>query len=145
MSQLCTHQHTHIRAHTHALTPTLSILLGMRTSALNFVFGTRLFPRVGQPLPSFLYSLFTHFARHSLTGLFSSWNQRKTKTTGKPFPLFFRSGNKNKLNGKNSRFFFSFSFFSNSRHNVYQYSNLSVRLSVCLSPLPGTVCEHRVT
>lgn len=116
----------------------------MRTSALNFVFGTRLvFPRVGQPLPPFLYPLFTH---HSLTGLFSSWNQKKKNPGRTHLPLFFLLGNKNKLNGKTEVFFIIF-FFSNSRHNVYQYSNLSVsapRFSVRTSRHISywTVCSY---
>lgn len=121
----CAHtKHTHIRAYTHALTPTPSVRLGMRSSALNFVFGTRLFPHIGQPLPRFLYPFSLIFTRHSLTGLEEDL-------------FYFLSGNKNKLNGKTQVFFYYFfSFFSNSRHNVYQYSNLSV----CLHSL--VQCEN---
>lgn len=114
----CAHTNKHIRAFAHVLTPTR--LLGMRTSAMNSVFGTRLFPHVGQPLPPHLNPLFTHF-NYFLTGLFSSCNQKK-----KPTFFSFLSGNKNKPNGKT--IFFIYFFFSNSRHNVYQYSHLSVCL-----------------
>lgn len=124
----CAHTNTHIRAHartyTHALTTTLSILLGMRTSALNFLFGTGLLflpPHVGQPLPLFLSPLFTHFTPSQVYSLFGT--PKKTKKNLEDHQLFFLSGNKSKLNEKT---FFLFLFFSNSRHNVYQYSNLSV-------------------
>lgn len=61
-------------------------------------------------------------------------------------PLFFLLGNKNKLNGKTEVFFIIY-FFSNSRHNVYQYSNLSVsapRFSVRTSRHISywTVCSY---
>lgn len=76
------------------------------------------------------------FSTHrSLTGLFSSWNQ---KTKPGPLPLFFLLGNKNKLNGKTQVFFILFFF-------KFKAQCLSIFQSVCLSPLPGSVCEHRVT
>ena len=130
MSQLCTR--TCARTYVHTQTPTLSILHGMRTSALNFVFGTRLrFSHAGQPHLPFPDPLFTH---HFRTGLFPPSNQiikKKKKKALEGYPLYFLSGNKNKFNGKTQVFFFFFFFnyfffFSDSRHNVYQYPKLSI-------------------
>lgn len=65
-SQFCGCQISHTNTHGHICTPTPSILLRMRTSALNFVFGTRLSSSRWPATLPFLYPFFT---RHSLTGL----------------------------------------------------------------------------
>lgn len=62
----CGCQISHTNTHGHICTPTPSILLRMRTSALNFVFGTRLSSSRWPATLPFLYPFFT---RHSLTGL----------------------------------------------------------------------------
>ena len=105
--------------------PALSIL--RRTSALNFVFGTRLLSPSRWPATSSLSSSFYFLFFFSLTGLFSHWYQKENLEIHLYF-FSFHLGNKNKLKWKNSSvfFFYFIVFFSNSRHNVYQYSNPSV-------------------
>lgn len=115
------HTNTHIRG--HVCTPTPSILLGMRTSALNFVFGTRLSSSRWPATLPFLYPFFT---RHSLTGL--SFFITKKKNLEEHLSLvFFLLGNKSKLNGKTQVFFLLFFFFK------FKAQCLSIFQSVCLS------------
>lgn len=153
----CSHTDRHTRRprsssippHLPPLTP--SVLRGMRTSALNFAFGTRLnFLHIGHPRHLFLHPLFFVFVfpHHSLTDLFSPSNQKQEKKKKKNLEeelIFFPSKTNLMEKKKTSSFFFVFFFmclyiyicFSNSRHNVYLYSNPS--------SLPGSVCEHGVT
>lgn len=112
----CSHTDRHTRRprsssippHLPPLTP--SVLRGMRTSALNFAFGTRLnFPHIGHPRHLFLHPLFFVFVfpHHSLTDLFSPSNQKQKKKK-KPGRRTHFLPLKNKLNGKkkkNSSFF----------------------------------------
>lgn len=112
----CAHTNKHIRAFAHVLTPTR--LLGMRTSAMNSVFGTRLFPHVGQPLPPHLNPLFTHF-NYFLTGMFSSCNQKKNQP-------FFPSSQETKTNLMEKQFFLFISFFQIQ-------GTMSINIPICLS------------
>lgn len=124
-----------------------SVLRGMRTSALNFAFGTRLnFPHIGHPLHLFLHPVFLFLffliTPSQICSLLQTKNRKKKKKkTWKKNSHFLPL--KNKLNGKKKLKFFFFLCvyiyicFSNSRHNVYLYSNPS--------SLPGSVCEHGVT
>lgn len=106
-----------VDTNTHT-SPTPSILLGMRTSALNFTFWHQTSFSSHRPVT---------ITRHSLTGLFSRRNKKEKKYTGRT-PLLFSSSWETKTVNEKTQVFFIFIFFSNSRHNVYQYSNLSVRL-----------------
>lgn len=108
----------------HARTDLWRCLLRMRTSALNFVFGTRLFPHFGQPLPPHLYPLFLSFTHRSVLVL-----EAKRKNSGRNPLLFFLSGNKNKPNGKNFFFFLFISFF---QIQGTMSINIPIRPSVCL-------------
>lgn len=154
MSQLFTHRQTHAPTPLLFHSPTLTSPNAVRSTRnenkrLEFrVWHQIEFSSHRPPTPSVSASSFFVFPHHSLTDLFSPSNQKqkkkkKKKKTGRRthfLPL------KNKLNGKKKpQVFFCFFFmclyiyicFSNSRHNVYLYSNPS--------SLPGSVCEHGVT
>lgn len=119
----CSHTDRHTRRprsssippHLPPLTP--SVLRGMRTSALNFAFGTRLnFPHIGHPRHLFLHPLFFVFVfpHHSLTDLFSPSNQKQKKKKKKPGRRTHFLPLKNKLNGKKKKktqVFFVFLFY----------------------------------
>lgn len=81
--------------------------------------------------PDFFLTLASHslliWILFSLISIISSQVCSLLVTKKKQKTFFsFLSGNKNKPNGKTN--FFIYFFFSNSRHNVYQYSHLSVCL-----------------
>lgn len=153
MSQLFTHRQTHALTPLLFHSPTLTSPNAVRSTRnenkrLEFrVWHQIEFSSHRPPTPSVSASCFFVFVfpHHSLTDLFSPSNQKqkeKKKKTWKKNSHFLPL--KNKLNGKKKlKFFFFFLCvyiyicFSNSRHNVYLYSNPS--------SLPGSVCEHGVT
>lgn len=130
------HKHTHTRTYTHALTPTPSILRGMRTSALNFVFGTRLvfFPSRWPATPSVSVSSFHSSLPHRSVLSFKPKTKKKKEPNrnnleerfSRSLSLFFLSGNKNKLNGKTQVFFYLFFFFQIQ-------GTMSINIPICLS------------
>lgn len=82
----------------------------MRTSALNFAFGTRLnFPHIGHPRHLFLHPLFLLLffliTPSQICSLLQTKNRKKKKKTWKKNSF---SPLKNKLNGKKTTFFLFF-------------------------------------
>lgn len=103
-----------IPPHLPPLTP--SVLRGMRTSALNFAFGTRLnFPHIGHPRHLFLHPLFFVFVfpHHSLTDLFSPSNQKQKKKKNLEEELIFFPSKTNLMEKKKktTQVFFVFLFY----------------------------------
>lgn len=139
-----THKHTHTRVHART-DPDAVHSTRNEDKRLEFRVWHQTFspPHVGQPLPPFCFhSFFSSLPHRSVLFLEPKQQQekKKKKESGrKPLRLFFLSGNKNKLKWKkNSSFFFIFLFFQIQ-------GTMSINIPICLSPLQGTVCEHRVT
>lgn len=92
-----------------------SVLRGMRTSALNFAFGTRLnFPHIGHPLHLFLHPVFLFLffliTPSQICSLLQTKNRKKKKKPGRRTLIFFPSKT-NLMEKKNSSFFFFFNVF----------------------------------
>lgn len=113
-SQLCTQ--THVRHHHARTDPDAVYSTRNEDKRLEFL--------CLAPL-CFLAMLASHLSLSLITPsqVCSPLEPKKGKPRRTPLLLFFLSGNKNKLNGKTQVYYL---FFSNSRHNVDQYSNLSV-------------------
>lgn len=117
----CSHTDRHTRRprsssippHLPPLTP--SVLRGMRTSALNFAFGTRLnFPHIGHPHHLFLHPLFLFFliTPSQICSLLQTKNRKKRKRKKKTGRRTHFLPLKNKLNGKKKpQVFFCFFFY----------------------------------
>lgn len=153
MSQLFTHRQT------HALTPLLFHSPTLTSpNAVQFYAEWEQAPWISRLAPDWifltsathsicfciLFFLFLFFliTPSQICSLLQTKNRKKKKKTWKKNSHFLPL--KNKLNGKKKTqvfFFFLCVYiyicFSNSRHNVYLYSNPS--------SLPGSVCEHGVT
>lgn len=134
VAKYLTQTHTYVRPHIHARTdPNAVHSTRNEDKRLEFrVWHQTCFSSRWPATPSGFCILLSLITPSQVCSLLQTKN-KKTETTWKNAPLsfalsfFFLSGNKNKLNGKTQVFFYLF-FFSNSRHNVYQYSNLSVCL-----------------
>lgn len=133
----CAHTNTHIRAHAHTRTrwpPTLSILLWRQA------------PWISCLAPDFFYLT---LASHSLYPciLFSFYLSLpvlslEPKQTLEEHVSLFSSSQETKTNLMEKLKFFFYFFFVFFK---FKAQCLSIFQSVCLSPLPGSVCEHRVT
>lgn len=108
----------------------------MRTSALNFCLAPLLFSSRSSLLASrfFLFRILIYFSLPHR----SSWNQKKENP--EEHRSFFSSSQETKTNLMENSYFIYFFKFKAQCLSIFQ----SVCLSDCLSPLPGTVCEHRV-
>lgn len=155
MSQLFTHRQTHAPTPLLFHSPTLTSPNAVRSTRnenkrLEFrVWHQIEFSSHRPPTPSVSASSFFVFVfpHHSLTDLFSPSNQKQKKKKNLEEELIFFPSKTNLMEKKKKqlKFFLFFCFmclyiyicFSNSRHNVYLYSNPS--------SLPGSVCEHGVT
>lgn len=125
-----THTHTRARTYTHALTDPYAVHSTLNEDKrLEFRVWHRTSFSSRWPATTFCFSLSSFHSFYSSLPHRSVLFLEPPKKPGRtPLPLFFLLGNKNKLNGKTQVFLLLLFFFSNSRHNVYQYSNLSVCL-----------------
>lgn len=124
ISQLCTHKHTHMRVHART-DPDAVHSTRNEDKRLEFPVWHQTLSSRWPATPSFSGSSF-HSSLSLRSVLFLEPKTKCLKTLEENLPLFSSSWEtKTNLMEKLMFFYFFLLFFSNSRHNVYQYSNLS--------------------